>query len=155
MVDKIDNVYRPEFVTAEFADVVEPVKAVEEKPEPTPELEVKVTTVKGHPTLVGNEYMGEDGRYHIPVVYRGIKFDFIPSRLKNNGVFYCIGKLTDERSGDAVLKWQSRLFDLLFGEDQAFDLLEALSYDDNGVEDPQQIIDFMQFLLTEVADAKN
>lgn len=150
MVDKIDNIYRPDFITAEFAEVVEPV---EETPEPKPEAKVKVTNRR--PTFIGAEYMGEDGRYHIPVSYRGIEFDFIPSRLKNNGVFYCIGKLTDERSGDAVLKWQSRLFDLLFGEEQAFDLLEALSYDENGVEDPQQIIDFMQFLLTEVADAKN
>lgn len=129
---------KAEFVeVAEFEDVAQHVE--DKKPD----------------KIIGKEYMGDDNKIHVPIIYRGVEVDFVPSRLKNNAVFYCLGKLSDEKSRDDVMKWQSRLFDLLFGEDEVFDLLEKLSYDENGVEDPSIITDFMTFLITEVADAKN
>ena len=96
--------------------------------------------------------MGEDGRKVMDITYNGVTFEFHPGTLADPRVGYILGHLEDPK-GDKKAMWQTRMFDVLLGED-AFDIITQVAEACGGDFDEDSFGEFFKFLMEE-AQAKN
>lgn len=87
-------------------------------------------------------YTDDRGREHKVLDYGGIRIDVVPAMVQSSAVLYVLGKLQSSEDEDdpvfgnlesseddpaAVMRWIAKLYDLVFGERQAFDILTKMS----------------------------
>lgn len=104
---------------------------------------------------VVKKYMGEDGVYHLTLSYFGNEFDFVPARLRDQRVMYILGKLSKTDDLETLADYQTRMFDLLLG-DEALDIMDMVASLNSagGVLTEEAFSEFMTFLF-ESSEAKN